>query len=121
MKTAGVRELLSKAKVEELVFPMKDTRYMVQEPIIQVESHTSVGETLQLMVDNRISAVPVYSDEKNKYLGFVDRLDFVAHILSQLSENENPGEEDIDRVALAAGSTPVKDIIGMSKVFVELS
>ena len=47
------------------------------------------------LIDNKILSAPVYDVHAHAYIGFIDMLDMVAHVLSALSEGELIQEQDI--------------------------
>jgi len=56
--------------------------------IIWVKNIDSLAHTLEILVKNRIHSVPVFDIEKNKFVAFVDLIDFAVHLGRTYIENE---------------------------------
>jgi len=56
--------------------------------IVCVNSTDSLAHTLQVLVKHQIHSVPVYDPSKQKFVAFVDLIDFAVHLSRTYIENE---------------------------------
>jgi len=56
--------------------------------ILWAKSTDSLSQTLKTLVSNKIHSVPVFDVEKNKFVAFVDLIDFAVHLGKTYIENE---------------------------------
>lgn len=96
---------------------------VMRSDVTHVSPTTTVGETLDLMFENKISALPVVDGDR--CVGIVTATDLVVLIRStyKVLQSEYPHYDDclwaIDLVQKQIGSDPVRNI--MSEVLVETS
>jgi len=71
------KEFLRNTKVSS-IFPAQRTK------ILKVKSDTALGDALQIFIHEKILSMPVYDDQGRTYIGFIDLLDVVYHIVETL-------------------------------------
>ena len=112
------------------MWPMSDSQFhemaieslMVREPTC-VHPDTSVAKALDLMFEQKVSALPVVDD--GKCVGIVTATDLVVLIraITKVLQSEYPHYDDclwaVDMVQKRAASDPIREI--MSEVLVEAS
>lgn len=61
---------------------------LVARTTIQANLTDNVQQVFEKLVKNKIQSVPLYSNEKQKYLGFIDLADIIFFLLDNLKEDE---------------------------------
>jgi len=56
--------------------------------LIEAYTNDPLLHGFQLLIDNKILSVPLYSIEKQRYVGFLDIIDIVHHFLNVLNEED---------------------------------
>jgi len=61
--------------------------------IITAHKNDHIASTFKKLIDNNILSCPVYDVKEHKYIGFIDMVDMVSHVLSVCQEAELMGGE----------------------------
>lgn len=83
--------------------------------LIEINSKTTLEETLKLLSERNILAVPVFDQEKQEYIGIVHTFDILLYIVYGFFKDD----EEVTADALKAKiekcrSTPASDLIGIA-------
>jgi CBS domain-containing protein len=76
----NTRDILQRTKVGELVSESKK--------IVQVLAKETLKSTMEKLVENKVSSLPIYSPPKHKFVGFIDYLDLLTHVQRELTAVE---------------------------------
>jgi len=82
-----VAEVIEFASGEDLL-DSKVGKLVQKGKVIEVMSDSPLLTAFHLIVQNKILSVPVYSVDKQKYIGFLDLVDIVYHFLEVLTDEE---------------------------------
>jgi CBS domain-containing protein len=56
--------------------------------LVEAKTTDSIIDGFQLLIDNKILSIPLYSVNKQQYVGFLDIIDVVHHFLNVLNEDD---------------------------------
>ena len=56
--------------------------------VVAIDSATPVDKAFKVLVDNHISAAPVFDKTKNEYVGFFDISDMLAYIIEMIHQRD---------------------------------
>jgi len=63
--------------------------------LITVKKTDLISKAFKTLIDNHLLSAPVYDVKGHAYVGFIDMLDMVAHVLAALTEEEITGEPNM--------------------------
>jgi len=86
-----LRELL-KNKIASDLFPPQ------RQALVTVKKNDLISHAFKKLIDHGILSAPVYDMRTHAFIGFIDMVDMVAHVLNALSEGELTQEEDLTKL-----------------------
>lgn len=75
-------------------------------PAVEVTTHATVQEVADLLAAKRLLAVPVWDEDRRRYVAFVDVLDLLAHtaLICHVRDRRAETLEDFDVAAFGYGT-----------------
>uniref|UniRef100_A0A6B2LB69 CBS domain-containing protein n=1 Tax=Arcella intermedia TaxID=1963864 RepID=A0A6B2LB69_9EUKA len=81
--------------------------------LVQAKTTDSVLEGFQQLIDNKVLSIPLYSVQKQRYIGFLDILDILHHFLQTLSPaNPQQGFQAFQEKFAGVSCEEVSDLSG---------